>query len=145
MAVTIPAVDGGPYGDLIRSWVQVFDSWEAYNAAVSEDLRFEPAPQPPVHDGRPGNGVVNDLRDLEGLAEAPERAQIFVLPIGTDVAARPLNGDERTRCAILACGLGWQPPVMLLVHDATLRDAKWVFAERPISLTGALHIVRGFR
>ncbi|MCW2915558.1 MAG: hypothetical protein JWN52_3626 [Actinomycetia bacterium] len=121
----------------------MFSAWEEYNAAVSEDLCFQPTSQPAVYDG--GQGVVNDLRDLDGLAEGPDRLQLFMLPVGTYVAARPAEGDERVGCAILACGLGWQPPVVSLVQDATLHDAKWVFAMRPATLTAALHTARGFR
>jgi hypothetical protein len=134
----------GRYDSLIRSWVEVFPSWAAYNATVGPELTFEPTPQPAVLDGRPA-GVTNNLRDLDGLSDGPDRMQILVLPAGADVYARPAVGDEDVPCALLACGLDWQPPVALLVRDATLRDAKWVFVERPSSLTAALHIVRTFR
>lgn len=142
--MTISRRDGGPYADLIRSWVRVFPSWEDYNAAVGEDMQFWPKPQPHVYDGRSRYGVTNDLRDLEGLADGPERALIFVLPVGSDLDGELTHDDADVPCALLACGLDWKPPVIQLVHDATLRDAKWVFTG-VTSLTAALHTVRGFR
>jgi hypothetical protein len=79
------------------------------------------------------------------LEDGPELVQLFVLPIDTDVEPQSVHGDELVRCSLLACGLGWRPPVIRLADDTTLRDAKWVFADRPRSLTGALHTIRAFR
>lgn len=138
-------MDGGPYASLIRSWVTVFPSWEAYNAEAEEHLRFDPGTTPLTkaphrYDNR-GCGVVNDLTDVSA---APDPLQIVFLPAEADPSERPEHGDESQPCGIVACGPNWEPPI-LVISGTNLREAKSVYRYAPRSLTAALHDVRAHR